>query len=158
MLKLPLTHPQLLEALASAGHGSTILVADGHYPVATASHPLAPRVFLNLRPGVVDATSVLDCIVAVTPIEAVVVMAAAGLEDEPPIWAEYRRILTASGKASIELEEVDRDAFYELARRPDLAVAIATGEEGIYANLLLTIGVRADLDRRIKPRVVSNSS
>ena len=85
-------------------------------------------------------------------------MAPDGLQNEPPIWSQYRRILATSGSTSLSLVEVDRDVFYELARQPDLAVAIATGEQEIYANLLLTIGVRADLDDRIEHREASESS
>ena len=31
--------------------------------------------------------------------------------------------------------------FYDMARGPDCALAIATGEQRLYANILLTIGV-----------------
>jgi L-fucose mutarotase len=41
----------------------------------------------------------------------------------------------------VALEAHDRFAFYDMARGPDLALAIATGERRIYANILLTIGV-----------------
>ena len=36
---------------------------------------------------------------------------------------------------------LSRDQFYQAASMPEVAVAIATGERRIYANLLLTIGV-----------------
>jgi L-fucose mutarotase len=36
---------------------------------------------------------------------------------------------------------LDRDAFYRAAGDDDVCLAIATGEQRIYANLLLTIGV-----------------
>jgi uncharacterized membrane protein YqgA involved in biofilm formation len=39
------------------------------------------------------------------------------------------------------LERLGRFEFYDMARGPDLVLAIATGEQRIYANLLLTIGV-----------------
>ena len=35
---------------------------------------------------------------------------------------------------------VERMAFYELTRRPDVHLAVATGDQRLYANLLLTIG------------------
>ena len=35
MLYSTLTHPNILRALAAAGHGSQILIADGNYPLAT---------------------------------------------------------------------------------------------------------------------------
>jgi L-fucose mutarotase len=31
-------------------------------------------------------------------------------------------------------------AFYELTRQPDVHLAVATGDQRLYANLLLTIG------------------
>jgi L-fucose mutarotase len=55
---------------------------------------------------------------------------------EPGIFAEFRQLLPG-----IELERLGRFPFYDAARGPDVALAIATGEERIYANLLLTIGV-----------------
>ena len=42
MLNYTLVHPPLLRALAAAGHGSQVLLADGNYPAATANRP-APR-------------------------------------------------------------------------------------------------------------------
>jgi L-fucose mutarotase len=41
----------------------------------------------------------------------------------------------------VPLEPLKRFAFYDTACGPDLALAISTGEQRIYANLLLTIGV-----------------
>ncbi|WP_333771874.1 RbsD/FucU domain-containing protein [Streptomyces sp. IBSBF 2435] len=39
---------------------------------------------------------------------------------------------------------MDRFPFYDAARAPDTALVIATGDRRTYANLLLTLGVRAD--------------
>jgi L-fucose mutarotase len=35
----------------------------------------------------------------------------------------------------------ERFAFYEMARQSDVSLVIATGEQRVYANLLLVIGV-----------------
>ncbi|HOS03406.1 MAG TPA: RbsD/FucU domain-containing protein, partial [Candidatus Hydrogenedentes bacterium] len=35
MLKQRLIHPEILDALAAAGHGSKILITDGNYPAST---------------------------------------------------------------------------------------------------------------------------
>jgi len=70
-----------------------------------------------------------------TPIEAAHVMVPDSGQ-EPAIFAEFRALLPG-----LELAALDRYAFYDAARGPDLALAIATGERRIYANLLLTIGV-----------------
>ncbi len=39
-------------------------------------------------------------------------------------------------------DELDRFAFYDAARSDDVAVLVATGDQRVYANLLLTLGVR----------------
>ncbi len=36
----------------------------------------------------------------------------------------------------------DRYAFYDASRTTDVALVIASGDQRLYANLLLTIGVR----------------
>jgi L-fucose mutarotase len=36
---------------------------------------------------------------------------------------------------------MERFAFYDAARDPDLALVIASGERRIFANILITIGV-----------------
>ena len=116
MLKTRLTHPEILHALAMAGHRAKVLITDGNYPHSTKSNPRAARVFLNLAPGTVRVTEVLEALTHTIPIESAEVMQS---EDgkEPPIWAEFRALL------------------------PDIALVIATGEQQPYANLLLTIGV-----------------
>ena len=58
--------------------------------------------------------------------------------DEPPIFAEFRALLPG-----VPLSPLGRLEFYDAAREPDLALAIATGERRIYANILLAIGVVA---------------
>ena len=135
MLTTRLLHPEILEALGSAGHGSRILIADGNYPVTTGSNPLAKRVFLNLEPGRLAVVEILDVLAEAVPVEAAHVM---GPDDgsEPPIYADFRRLLPGT-----TLERLDRTSFYDLARRSDTALAIATGEQRLFANILLTIGV-----------------
>jgi L-fucose mutarotase len=137
MLKGTLIHPGLLEALGRAGHGSKILIADGNYPVATASSPRASRVFLNLSPGIVSVTDVLRVLLTAVPIEAAEVMMPPG--EAPAIFAEFSALLPAE----IALQPLERFAFYAASRDDNLALAIATGEERVYANILLTIGVRS---------------
>ena len=135
MLKTPLLHPQILHALGSAGHGSQVLITDGNYPHITGSNPLAARVFLNLTAGVLSATDVLSVVAQAVAVEAVHVMATAD-GSEPGIWEDFRRLLPGN-----TIEPVERFAFYEKGRGRDVALVIATGEQRLYANILLTIGV-----------------
>lgn len=146
MLRGRLTQPELLRALAAAGHGAKVLLADGNYPVGTKTPPTAARVYLNLTPGIISVTDVLGVLVGTIPIEAAEVMVPAS-GPEPPVFAEFRRILAdartapGTGPAELSLTPLSRDGFYAAASSPDVGVAVATGERRIYANILLTIGV-----------------
>jgi L-fucose mutarotase len=135
MLKTRLLHPGILEALGEAGHGAQVLIADGNYPLVTRSNDAARRVYLNLAPGLVTVTDVLDVLRGAIPIEAAHVMGPDSGE-EPGIFADFRAMLPGT-----PLQQLGRFQFYDMARGLDLALAIATGEQRIYANLLLTIGV-----------------
>ena len=135
MLKTRLLHPEILQALGEAGHGAQVLIADGNYPLITRSNPDAHRVYLNLAPGMLSVTEVLEVIADAIPVEAAHVM---GPDDgsEPSIYADFRDLLPDT-----PLQRMERFAFYDRARGPDTALAISTGEQRIYANILLTIGV-----------------
>jgi L-fucose mutarotase len=135
MLTTRLLHPGILRALGQAGHGAQVLIADGNYPLTTRSSPAARRVYLNLAPGRLTVTDVLEVLAEAIPIEAAHVM---GPDDgtDPSIYRDFRTLLPG-----IALQRLGRFEFYDLARGPDTALAIATGEQRIYANILLTIGV-----------------
>ena len=135
MLKTGLLHPEILHALAGSGHGGKVLIADGNYPFSTLSNPSAKRVYLNLAPGKLTVSEVLEVLVDAIPIEAVDVMAAP--DHEPEIWADFRRILPAEQF----IHPNERFAFYDLASDKQVCLVIATGEQRLYANILLTIGV-----------------
>ena len=137
MLTTNLLHPEILYALGSSGHGSQVLISDGNFPHATKTNPAATKVFLNLSPGVLSVTDVLQALAPAIPIEAAHVMATAD-GSVPPIWADFEERLPG-----ITPEPLERFAFYEAAGSPDVCLVIATGETRIYANLLLTIGVVA---------------
>ena len=135
MLKTGLLHPEILRALVEAGHGAQVLIADGNYPLLTRTSAAAHHVYLNLAPGLVTATEVLRVLIDAIPVEAAHVMGPYSVE-EPGIFVEFRRMLPGT-----ELQRLGRFQFYDIARSPDLALAISTGEQRIYANILLTIGV-----------------
>jgi L-fucose mutarotase len=139
MLSFGLIHPPLIGALAAAGHGSQVLLADGNYPHSTGVNPSATRIYLNLAPGLLDVDDVLKVLVGAVPIESATVMLP---EDrtEPAAITGYRGALGAA----LPWHELGRHEFYAAARAQDVAIVIATGDLRHYANLLLTIGVRPD--------------
>jgi L-fucose mutarotase len=145
MLRYQLLHPGLAGALAAAGHGSRILLADANYPHSTGTNPRAERVHLNLRPGLVTVDQVLEVLVDAVPVESATVMVPGGVDGDVvgageaiPAHAGYQERLGPG----VAWRELDRFAFYAAARGDDVAVLVATGDQRVYANLLLTIGVR----------------
>ena len=132
-----LLHPDILEALAAAGHGSRVLITDGNYPASTRLGENASLVYLNLAPGLVKVTDVLSVLTSAVPIEDAAVMEP---EDgpEPPIFREFSHLLQG-----LELTRFGRFEFYEEASGPDTCLQIVTADQRLYANLLLTIGVVA---------------
>jgi L-fucose mutarotase len=137
VLTTTLIHPQILAVLAAAGHGSRILVADGHFPAATARGANAALVSLNLRPDLVTVTDTVATLVTAVPIEAATVMSP---DDgrEAPIVADVRGLLDCP------ITPCSRSAFYDEARSADVALVIQTADTRTFTNILLTIGVRAD--------------
>lgn len=139
MLFGPLTHPGLIGALAAAGHGSKVLLADGNYPCGTGVGARTTRIDLNLAPGLLTVSDVVRVLRQAVPIEAAGLMVPAP-DAEPvaiPAHEEYRSLLPG-----VPFEEISRFDFYDVARGQDVAIVVATGDQRLYANLLLTIGVR----------------
>ena len=63
------------------------------------------------------------------------------LDQDPPVWNEYRQIL-ADARAKIELNPIQRWDFYDAVASRDHVLTIQTGDQALWANLLLTVGVR----------------
>jgi L-fucose mutarotase len=148
MLDTPLLHPDILRVLATAGHHSLVLIADGNYPAATKRGPRAELVSLQLMPGVPTVAQVFAAVLATIRVDEVHTMGvdredsyAAATPGDPPVWEEYRRILTASG-SSAGLVPVVKWDFYEAVASPDHVLTIQTADTQPWANLLLSLGCR----------------
>ncbi|WP_417848217.1 RbsD/FucU family protein [Thalassoglobus sp.] len=146
MLKHTLVHPQINEVLGRAGHHSKILIADGNYPAYNTLGPNAELVCLNLAPGIVSCTDVLKVLLTAVPIEAANTMGIPdddpyALEGDPPIWNEYRSILS-DADCDVELEPIQKWDFYDAVASRDHVLTIQTADQALWANLLLTMGVR----------------
>lgn len=137
MLTSSVLHPPLLAALARAGHGTRVLIADGNFPCSSHSNPEAATIYLNLRPGTLTVDEVLDAVLSVVNVEHAVAMHPG---DAPaPAQDDYRRTLGDT----VSFDQVERYEFYQLAMAHDTAVVVATGDQRTYANILLTIGLAA---------------
>ena len=136
MLKYRLTHPPLLGALARCGHGSRILIADANYPHVTGAPAAAERIYLNLAPGMLTVAQVLAVVLEAIPVESAIVTLNEALQ-EPPVVAEYRQMLPAGAA----VQALPRFDYYDAVKSPDTCLVIATGEQKLYANVLLVVGV-----------------
>lgn len=135
MLTTSLIHPQIISALAKCGHGSKLLIADGNYPLAEKTGN-AEKVYLGLVRGLPSVTDVLDAVLSAVSVEKAEVMVPEG-EDEPEIFQAFRNRLDG-----VPLDGLSRFDFYDLCMAENAVVlAISTGEQRTYANILLTIGV-----------------
>jgi L-fucose mutarotase len=146
MLNHGLIHPKILEVLGRAGHHAKVLIADGNYPASTTLGPNAELVSLNLAPGILNCTQVLEALVTAIPIEAAYTMDTEktgpyALKDDPPVWEQYRGVFRKA-KLPIKLKPIEKWEFYKAVATPDHVLTIQTADQQRFANLLLVMGVR----------------
>ena len=146
MLKHQLIHPQINEILGRAGHHARVLIADGNYPASTKKGPNAELVCLNLSPGIVAVAQVLRALLSAVPIDHIETMGIPAddpyaQKGEPPVWNDFRQIIRESG-LQLELKPVMKWDFYKNVESPDHVLTIQTGDQALWANVLLTMGAR----------------
>ena len=139
MLKHELIHPKINEILGRAGHHAKILIADGNYPASTKKGP-------NLSPGLVTVAQTLRAILSAVAVDAVNTMGIPADDPyarhgEPPVWDEYRQVLKQS-RSKLKLEPILKWDFYKAVESPDHVLTIQTGDQALWANVLLTMGCR----------------
>jgi L-fucose mutarotase len=130
--------PQLLMVMMEMGHGDELVIGDGNFPAASMAQRL-------LRADGHGVPELLEAIMRFFPLDGFVDRPAAlmavvpGDSTKPTIWEKYRSILKAADAVFGDFEFVERFDFYERAKQ---AYAIlATGEEALYANIILKKGV-----------------
>ena len=127
--------PQLLKVLCEMGHGDEIVIADGNFP----SENYGKRV---VRADGIGGIEMLEAVLSLIPLdtyapENFMLMQTVKGDPKPEIWGDYFDIAT---KADDNLREgyLERFDFYERAKQA--YAIIATGEEAIYANIILKKG------------------
>ncbi len=146
MLKTDLLHPEILRACATAGHHSKILIADGNYPAASKIGPRGQLVSLQLTPGIPTVAQVLRALLSAVPIDGFNTMGIDPADEyasseDPPVWHEFRQILREAGSTR-ELQPIQKWDFYSAVQSDDHVLTIQTADQALWANLLLSVGVR----------------
>lgn len=132
--------PELLKILMEMGHGDEIVLADGNFPGASCAQRLV-RCDGHGVPPLLDAVLKLLPLDSYVPHPAALMEVVPGDPVKPAIWNAYREILSRHEPAAAGFEMVERSAFYERARKA--YAVVATGEQALYANILLRKGVVA---------------
>lgn len=133
----PLLGPDLLHALASIGHGAELVIADANFPATT----VGPRV---IRADGLGAEPLLRAILTHMPLDTFVPSPAFRMQmvdtpdAVPPICRSFQAIIEEMA-GPFTVAPLERFAFYERASRA--AFVVATGEQALYANLILVKGV-----------------
>lgn len=146
MLKHQLIHPEINAILGRAGHHAKILIADGNYPASTKKGPNAQVISLNLSPGLVTVSQALRAVLSAIPVDHVNTMGIPADDDyakrgEPPVWQEFRSILKEAG-VNAPLEPILKWDFYKAVESTDHVLTIQTGDQALWANVLLSVGCR----------------
>ncbi|XP_056004375.1 fucose mutarotase-like isoform X4 [Ostrea edulis] len=136
--------PDLLHALASMGHGDEIMLADAHSP----SSSLCKSGPIEVRADGFDIPTLLDGILQLLPLDTYVKFPVALMDPvqsdkdshiQIPVWDKYREIINKQEGPHVQIEHVERSAFYDRAKK---AYAIVhTGEMAKYGNIILKKGL-----------------
>ncbi|MBQ7783478.1 MAG: L-fucose mutarotase [Oscillospiraceae bacterium] len=130
--------PELLKTLMEMGHGDEIVIADGNFP----AEAIGQRVIRCDGHGVCE---LLDAIMKLFPLDTytekpvMLMEVVKGDPVVPTIWDKYKDIINTYEPENCKIEMIERFAFYERAKTA--YAVVATGEEEIYANIILKKGV-----------------
>lgn len=133
--------PELLKALCEMGHGDELVIADGNFPAESVG-----KNAVVIRADGNGVPEILEAVLQLIPLDEYTEKPVALMEvvkgdktPEPIIWKTYRELLNRYEPEHSEIDFTERFAFYE--RSKNAYLIIATGEEAIYANILLKKGV-----------------
>lgn len=129
--------PELLKIMMEMGHGDEIVIGDGNFPAANYAKRLV-RLDGHNVPQVLDAILKLYPLDTYADSPVVLMKVVDGNTTKPVIWEEYKEIIE-NNCGSVNIEYIDRFDFYDRAK--EAYAVVATGEEALYANIILKKGV-----------------
>lgn len=129
--------PELIKTLMEMGHGDEIVIADGNFPAESIGQ-MVIRCDGHGVPELLDAILQFFPLDTYTP-QPVMLMQVVDGDPVPTIWDKYKSILDTYESGNCDIEMIERFAFYERAKKA--YAVIATGEEAVYANIILKKGV-----------------
>lgn len=136
--KIPkLLPPELVKIMMEMGHGDEMILADAHFPAASHAQRLI-RCDGHPIPQLLEAVLELYPLDRYVEAPVALMQVVEGDAVNPVIWDVYQNVLQQSGNP-VQLEYVERFAFYERAKRA--YAIVASGETSQYANIILKKGL-----------------
>ena len=129
--------PDLLKILCEMGHGDELVIADANFPAESCGQRV-------IRADGHGGAKMLEAVLSVIPLDTyakenfVLMQVVEGDNVRPTIWEEYKKIAAAKDP-NVRAGFEERFAFYERAKKA--YAIVATGEEAVYANIILKKGV-----------------
>ncbi len=130
--------PELLKILMEMGHGDEIVIGDGNFPAASMARRLV-RCDGHDVPTLLEAILTLFPLDSFVPHQAALMQIVPGTAGTPPIWETFQMLLNQAEPVNHNIEFVERFAFYERAKQA--YAIVSTGEQSLYANIILKKGV-----------------
>lgn len=130
--------PELVKILMEMGHGDEIVIADGNFPAEAIGQKVV-RCDGHGVPEILDGIMQLFPLDTYTDKPVMLMEVVKGDPVVPTIWDEYKKIINKYEPENCKIEMIERFAFYERAKTA--FAVVATGEEAIYANIILKKGV-----------------
>ena len=134
----PILSPNQLQVLRQMGHGVEIAIVDANFP----AYSQGIRV---VRLDGVDAVQALDAVLSVMPLDEFTphacwrMQVVGSADEELPIFAEFRDVISKREAPKFALASLERYEFY--GRASKCFAIISTSERRLYGNIILKMGV-----------------
>ena len=130
--------PELLKILMEMGHGDELVIADGNFPAVSIAQRLV-RSDGNRVPELLEAVLRFFPLDPYVEAPVALMQVVPGDTYKPTIWDTYKEIIKKFPNKNSAIENVERFAFYERAKKA--FAVVATSETSLYANIILKKGV-----------------
>ena len=128
--------PELLKVLCEMGHGDEIVIGDANFPAETNGKRV-------VRADGLKGPELLEAILQLIPLdtyspENILLMQTTNGDPTPEIWAIYKQ-RAEKQDPNVRMGFLERNEFYNRSR--NAYAIVASGEEAIYANIIIKKGV-----------------
>ena len=131
--------PELIKVLCEMGHGDEIVIADANFPSANFGQRI-------IRADGIKGVDMLGAVLSLIPLDTysdpnMILMQLMDCDQgkiNPTIWQGYKKVALLNDD-NVKIGNIDRFEFYERASKA--YAVIATGEEAVYANIIIKKGV-----------------